>query len=87
MFWFIYFFIVVPLACAVFAFISFVDSRIRYDITIDGESIKGCLCEFHDRHGYLELTNPETKRVIIVRYKNYSVDRAYFYKKHRKEEE
>lgn len=75
-FW--YFCVICPICIVLFVIMAIIDCRILYDITIDGELIRGCRCEFHDRHGYLEITNPETEHTIIVRYQNYSIERVYF---------
>lgn len=75
-FW--YYAICISLALVLYILVEFLESHTYYDINVDGENIKGCKCKFHDILGYLKVTNPETNRVIVIRYGFYSVEKTYF---------
>ena len=75
-FW--YYVICIPLLFVIYILVEFLESHTYYDLNVDGEDIKNCHCKFHNVLGYLEIENPETKRVIIVRFDYYSIQNSYF---------
>ena len=75
----LWYWVTLVVLAAVLGVMKFIeDNYLRYDIHIDDDFIKGCRCVFHPFTGHIEVINPETDRVIYVKYHHYSIENKYF---------
>lgn len=75
---------VLAVALGVMKFIK--DNYLLYDIRIDDYYDEGVHCIFHPFTRHIEVINPETRKVVCVRYYHYCIVNKYFKRKGRKEE-